>query len=219
VDVSQRDAVYRFADEVIGQHGATHIVINNAGVALSNVRVQDLTYEDFEWILGINLWGVIYSTKAFLPHLLKQPEANLVNVSSVYGLTAAAKAAAYCTSKFAVRGFTEALRQELRQTSVAVTVVHPGGIRTNIARNSRQATYGDPISDPERAIRNFEERAQTTASEAARVIIEGIKRNAPRVLIGTDAKLLDILARVKPGAYDSFIMKHIVSRDEKAYPN
>jgi len=217
LDVSQREAVYRFADDVIARHGGVHIVINNAGVALSNVEVEHLTYEDLEWVLGVNRWGVIYGTKAFLPHLLKQPEANLVNISSLYGLTAIAKAAAYCTSKFAVRGFTEALRQELRQSSVAVTVVHPGGIRTRIARNTRPAANGDKIRNPERAAQHFEQRAHTTAAEAARCIIAGIQRNAPRVVIGQDAKFLDWLGRLKPGSYDAFMLKQIVQQDEKAY--
>ncbi len=110
VDVSDRTAMYNFAEAVVSQYGAVHIVVNNAGVALSNVTVEDLAYEDLEWVLGINLWGVIYGTKAFLPHLLRQSQANLVNISSIFGLTASAKAAAYSTSKFAVRGFTEALR-------------------------------------------------------------------------------------------------------------
>ncbi|GAK59708.1 short chain dehydrogenase, putative [Candidatus Vecturithrix granuli] len=217
LDVSQREAVYRFADDVIARHKGVHIVINNAGVALSNVQVNQMAYEDFEWVLGVNLWGVVYGTKAFLPHLLKQSEANLVNTSSLYGLTAVAKAAAYCTSKFAVRGFTEALRQELCQTPVAVTVVHPGGIRTCIARNTRPATNGDIISNPEHAVQHFEQQAQTSAVDAARLIIEGIRRNTPRVIIGKDAKFLDLLGRLKPGSYDAFMLKHIVHEDEKAY--
>jgi short-subunit dehydrogenase len=216
VDVSNRTAVYDFADTVISQYGAVHIVVNNAGVALSNVSVENLAYEDLEWILGINLWGVIYGTKAFLPHLLKQAQANLINVSSTFGLTASAKAAAYSTSKFAVRGFTEALRQELRGTSVSVTVVFPGGIRTNVARNARQARGGEPIDNPEAALRQFEERAQTTPAEAASQIIDGIRRGAPRVLIGKDARLLDLLARLKPGSYDTFMLKYVVSRYDEA---
>jgi NAD(P)-dependent dehydrogenase (short-subunit alcohol dehydrogenase family) len=216
VDVSDRQAVYAFADQVIQQQQGVHVVINNAGVALSNVDVQNLAYEDLEWVLGTNLWGVIYGTKAFLPHLLKQPQANLVNVSSVFGLAASAKAAAYSTSKFAVRGFSEALRQELRGTSVAVTVVFPGGIRTNIARNTRLARDGEHVADTERAIRQFEAQTQTTSEEAARRIIEGIRRNAPRVLIGNDAKVLDLLARLRPGSYDAFMLKHAVLQYDEA---
>jgi len=216
VDVSSRAAVYGFADAVIRQYEAVHIVINNAGVALSNVTVENLAYEDLEWILGVNLWGVIYGTKAFLPHLLRQSQANLVNVSSTFGLTASAQAAAYSTSKFAVRGFTEALRQELSETSVSVTIVFPGGIRTNVAQNARQAKGGEPINNPEEAVRQFEERAQTTPTEAASQIIKGIKRNAPRVLIGRDAALLDLLVRLKPGSYDSFMLKHVVTHYDES---
>jgi short-subunit dehydrogenase len=216
VDVSNRTAVYDFADTIINQYGEVHIVINNAGVALSNVTIENLAYEDLEWILGVNLWGVIYGTKAFLPHLLRQPQANLVNVSSTFGLTASAKAAAYSTSKFAVRGFTEALRQELRGTSVSVTVVFPGGIRTDVARNARRARGGERIDDPEGAVRQFEERAQTTPAEAASQIIDGIKRKAPRVLIGRDARLLDMLSRLRPGSYDTFMLKHVVSHYDEA---
>ncbi len=215
VDVSDRAAVYGFADAVIARYGAVHIVVNNAGVALSNVTVEALTYADLEWVLGINLWGVIYGTKAFLPHLLKQPQANLLNVSSVFGLTASAKAAAYSTSKFAVRGFTEALRQELRGTAVAVTVVFPGGIRTNIAKNSRVAQNGEPVLNPAAAVKNFENTSQTTPDEAARQIIEGIRKNAPRVLIGRDARFMDRLARLKPGSYDTFMLEHVVTRYDK----
>jgi short-subunit dehydrogenase len=216
VDVSDRTAVYGFADTTISQYGAVHIVINNAGVALSNVTVEKLAYEDLEWILGINLWGVVYGTKAFLPHLLRQSQANLVNVSSTFGLTASAEAAAYSTSKFAVRGFTEALRQELQGTSVAVTVVFPGGIRTNVARNARQARGGERIDDPEGAVRQFEQRAQTTPAEAASQIIDGMKRKAPRVLIGRDARLLDMLSRLRPGSYDTFMLKNVVSHHNEA---
>ena len=212
VDVSNRTAMYNFAEAVMSQYGAVHIVVNNAGVALSNVTVEDLAYEDLEWVLGINLWGVIYGTKAFLPHLLRQSQANLVNISSTFGLTASAKAAAYSTSKFAVRGFTEALRQELSGTSVSVTVVFPGGIRTNVARHARQAKDGEHIPNPGHEVRQFEERAQTTPAEAADQIIDGIRRNAPRVLIGKDARLMDILARLKPGSYDDFMLKHVVTR-------
>jgi len=214
IDVANREQVYDFANAVIDKYGAVHIVVNNAGVALSNVRVQNLAYEDLEWLLGVNLWGVIYGTKAFLPHLLKQPQANLVNVSSTFGLTASAMAAAYSTSKFAVRGFTEALRQEMQGTSVAVTVVFPGSIRTNIARNSRLAKYGEPVLNPEKVLQQFTEHAQTTASEAAHQIIDGIKRNAPRVLIGKDARKLDVLARLHPETYDDFMLKYVVRRTE-----
>lgn len=126
VDVSDRYQVYRYAEEAAHLHGGVHLLINNAGVALSEL-LEDATYEDFEWIMGINLWGVIYGCKAFLPHLKKEPEAHIVNVSSVYGIIAFPFNGAYCTTKFAVRGFTETLCQELKDTSVHVSCVHPGG--------------------------------------------------------------------------------------------
>jgi NAD(P)-dependent dehydrogenase (short-subunit alcohol dehydrogenase family) len=212
VDVSNREAVNGFADAVIRQYGAVHIVVNNAGVAMSNVSIQNLTYDDLQWVLGVNLWGIVHGTKAFLPHLLAQPHANLVNVSSIYGIAALAKAAPYVTSKFAVRGFSEVLRQELRGTSVAVTVVFPGGIRTNIARSARAAQGEDPIYDREKGKSTFDNQAHTSPEEAARQIADGIRRDAPRVLVGSGAGLLDFMARLLPGTYDGFMLKYVFRR-------
>ena len=210
VDVSDREAVHAFAEDVIRQHGAVDILINNAGVALQDVKLKNISYDDLEWIINVNFWGVVHGTKAFLPHLLKRPQANLVNVSSVYGIAAAGNAGAYSTSKFAVRGFSEALRQELHHTPVKVTVVFPGGVRTGIARNSRIAQNGEPIADIESAVRSFEARQKISSAEAASQIIRGIQRDAPRLLIGNDVKLLDILARLAPAAYDLFMLKFVV---------
>jgi len=131
VDAADRDQVYRFADDVVREHGKANIIINNAGVGLTT-SLEEVSYEDFEWLLGINLWGVIYDSKAFLPHLKQQPEDHIVNISSVHGLFTNPRAGPYCTSKFAVRGFTQTLHQELKGTSVSVSCVHPGGIDTNI---------------------------------------------------------------------------------------
>lgn len=136
VDVSNREQMYRFADQVIKDFRKVDIVINNAGVQLKE-RLEDVTYEDLDRVLGVNLYGVIYGSKAFLPHLKKQPMANLVNVSSVMGLFTSPFRGPYCTSKFAVRGFTLTLAQELRNTTVKVSCVYPGGIRTNIWRKKR----------------------------------------------------------------------------------
>lgn len=211
VDVASREAVEEFATAAVRIHGAVQIVINNAGVALSSVSVQDLAYADLEWILGVNMWGVVHGSKAFLPHLLQQPHANLVNVSSIFGVTAAGRSAAYSMSKFAVRGFSEALRQELRGSPVALTVVFPGGVRTAIARNVRPATNGDAVADPEAAIHRFETTARTSAQAAATCIVDAIRRDAPRVVIGGDAKFLDLLARLRPAGYDRFMLRHVVA--------
>jgi short-subunit dehydrogenase len=208
IDVSNRDQVYQFAVDVVKAFERVDGVINNAGVSSSGT-VQGLTYETLEWTININLWGTIYGTKAFLPLLMDRPEANLVNVSSVYGLIGVPGQAAYCASKFAVRGFTEALRQEMHGSKVAVTVVFPGGVRTNIARNSR-TDYKVDRQTFEAGVKKVEEQElKTPPEEAARLIVAGIKKNAPRVLIGKDAGNIDLLARFRPCSYDAVIARHL----------
>ncbi len=201
VDVADREAVYDFAADVISHYGAVHIVINNAGMVMGSVGIEDLKYDDFARIMDVNLWGVVHGTQAFLPHLLEQAEANLLNISSVYGLTAKAQQTAYSTSKFAVRGFTEAIRQELRGTSVTVAVVFPGGVQTDLLRNSHLVGDGADTIDLERVSKQLEKYVKTTAAEAASAIIEGIKNKATRVLIGEDAHYFDMIARKNPGNY------------------
>ncbi|MBW2675841.1 MAG: SDR family oxidoreductase, partial [Deltaproteobacteria bacterium] len=143
LDVADREQVYRFADDAVAEHGKVNIIINNAGVSITET-LEDVTYEDFNWLLGINLWGVVYGSKAFLPYLKQQPEGHIVNISSVHGLFTNRNVGPYCTSKFAIRGFTQVLCQELKDTTVRVSCVHPGGIKTNIARNARFMKASDP---------------------------------------------------------------------------
>ncbi len=207
VDVAQRNQVITFANNVQKDFAAVDVLINNAGVSSSG-HVNDLTYETLEWTININLWGVIHMTKALLPHLAKRAEANIVNISSVYGLLGIPGQAAYCASKFAVRGFTEALRQEFHQSNLTVSVVFPGGIQTNIARNSR-TDYPVDHETIQASIRRIEAGFKTTPDEAARVIIQGIKNKLPRILIGKDAKKIDWLARINPGDYDRTIARYI----------
>lgn len=207
VDVSNRERVYEFAKNVTDSFGKVDILINNAGVSSSG-KVLELTYGTLEWTININLWGVIYCTKAFLPYLANATEASIINVSSVYGLLGIPGQAAYCASKFAVRGFTESLRQELFGSHITVTVVFPGGIKTNIARNSR-SDYQLTPETYEKALQRFEESLKTTPEEAARLIIQGIKNKSPRVLIGKDARKIDFLARLKPNTYDKDIARYI----------
>ena len=207
IDVSRRDEVYGFASGAINAFGRVDAVINNAGVSSSGF-VHELTYETLEWTINVNLWGVIYGTKAFLPHLLERQEASLVNVSSVYGLVGWPGQAAYCASKFAVRGFTEALRQELRKSSVAVTLVFPGGVRTNIARNSRTDHRIDRQTFEE-GVTRIEAMFKTSADQAADAIVSGMRSNAARVLIGRDARRIDGLARIRPGSYDRAIEGYV----------
>jgi short-subunit dehydrogenase len=208
VDVAKREQVYAWADDVIRDHGKCNLIFNNAGVAHSST-IEGLDYADFEWIMGINFWGVVYGTKAFLPHLKAAGEGHIVNTSSLFGLLAIPSQATYNATKFAVRGFTEALREELELTRspVSATCVHPGGIKTNIARSARVdeslKTLG--VTDLEKSRKSFEKAFRVTAEDAAETILRGVERNSRRVLIGTDALLLDLLQRVAPGSYHGIV--------------
>jgi NADP-dependent 3-hydroxy acid dehydrogenase YdfG len=211
VDVGQRDAIYAWAERLNKEVGPADVLVNNAGVSLSQ-RIADMRDEDFAWLMNINFWGVVHGTRAFLPQLQARPEAHIVNLSSVFGLIAVPTQAAYNASKFAVRGFTEALRQELADTSVRVTSVHPGGIKTNIVKNGRH--YQDPTGNPNRdeVAREFEKVARTTADQAAEQIVKAILRERPRLLIGLDAVLIDRMQRLMPETYDRVIAKAISRR-------
>ena len=198
-DVSDRAAVQEFASEVLSTHGRVTHLINNAGVGLIGTFDQ-VTIEDFEWLMGINFWGVVFCTKAFLPTLLEQQSAHVVNVSSVFGLIAPAEQTAYSSSKFAVRGFTESLRHELAGTKVSVSCVHPGGIKTNIVRNSRVGS-DTPAEWKQQGVKFFDKVAKTTPEEAAEVIVRGIKERNPRILIGKDAVGISMFSRLFPRNY------------------
>ena len=207
-DVADRQAFHDFAEAVVLEHQHIDILINNAGVALGRISILKASYDELEWIININLWGVIHGTKAFLPHLLKRPESALVNISSVFGITGIPLQAPYCTTKFAVRGFTESLRMELMRPypNISVSCVHPGGIKTNIVRNSRDTNQ----ANKEKLIKEFDRNmAKTTAEDAAAQIIDGIKRKKARILIGSDARMMDRLARWFPVNYMSMFTKMI----------
>ena len=207
-DVADRGAFYAFAERVTGHFGAAHLVFNNAGVALG-ATVEDMSYEDFEWLMGINFWGVVHGTKAFLPHLKAAGEGHIVNVSSVFGLIGVPTQSAYNAAKFAVRGFTEALRQELEMEGgrVSCTSVHPGGIKTNIARNARMGAGVEKITgDVDKARRDFEKMFRTTPEEASQTILKGVKGNKRRVLIGSDARAIDSMQRLMPTAYQRIMV-------------
>lgn len=197
VDVSDRAQVYRYADDVVREHGGVDIVVNNAGVVLANT-VEGTSYEDFEWIVGINFWGVVYGTKAFLPYIRQRPEGHIVNISSVNGITPMPYGCAYNATKFAVRGFTDTLTQELKGTSITATVVHPGGIKTNIARKARYHMHANRSNRKEDFIAIFEKNAMTSPGKAARIIISGMKRNKARIIVGPDARICDYMTRLFP---------------------
>lgn len=193
VDVADRAAVESHADEVRKRFGGVNIVVNNAGVALA-AKVVEMNWDDLDWLMAINFWGVAHGTKAFLPHVIESGDGHIVNISSVFGLIGVPTQSAYNAAKFAVRGFTEALRQEMLMDNypVAVSCVHPGGVRTNIAREARAA----PAWNRERAADDFDRIARTTPEKAAQVIIRGIERNKPRILVGPDAYVIDTLPRL-----------------------
>lgn len=195
LDVADRDAVHRWADDVVADHGSVNVIINNAGVALM-APVADLTIEDFRWLMDINFWGVVHGTDAFLPHLKAAGPGHVVNISSVFGLMAIPSQAAYNASKFAVRGYTDALRIELEVegSPVSATTIHPGGIKTNIARDAR-GNDDDPALRAE-SERSFDAVARTTPEKAARQILDAVEKNRRRALIGPDAIVFDAVARM-----------------------
>ncbi len=208
LDVADRDAVYAWADQVVADHGQVNLIFNNAGVALSET-VESMGYENFEWLMNINFWGVVYGTKAFLPYLKQAGEGHVINVSSVFGMIGVPTQSAYNAAKFAVKGFTESLREEMEieGASVEVTCVHPGGIKTNIVRTSRVGEVGKAgTRDRDKMVRMFDKAARTTPTEAARVIIDGVKKNKPRVLIGADARVIDTVQRLLPTGYQDLLV-------------
>src|SRR5882762_5798216 len=199
VDVADEAAVRAFADEVIKRYGRVTLLINNAGIALHG-NFDEVSLDDFRLLMNINFWGTVYGVNYFLPLLKREKRAQIVNISSVFGMVAPAGQCAYSASKFAVRGFTEALRHELGGGNVGVTCVHPGGIRTPIARHARIGAGVTGTGHQEKAAR-FEKLLRTSPEVAAARILRGAERREPRILIGADAYQVDILQRLRPATY------------------
>lgn len=220
-DVADKDTFYNFAENVYNHFGKVDCIINNAGVALSAVSTEELSYKDFDWIMGVNFWGMVYGTKAFLPYIKKQSEGSITNVSSIFGITGIAYQTAYCTTKFAIRGFTESLRMEMHNESphVVISSVHPGGIKTNIARSSKTA-IGQAESEKEEFDKMMEEIDKafiTSPEKAADTIINGIMKKKERILIGSDAKRADRIVRLFPSKYTDIILNNssfVMSKEE-----
>ena len=219
LDVADKQSVFNWADTVVADHGQVNFIFNNAGVALSGT-VASLSLEDYEWVMNINFWGVVYGTKAFLPHLEKSGEGHVVNISSVFGITSQPLMSGYNASKFAVRGFTESLRQDLEITNsnVTTTCIHPGGIKTNIAKDGRMDSSVEKITGTtkERSLVEFERMFLHTADSAAKTILKGVCKNERRVLIGMDARMLDGMARVFPTGYQWVFTKALKWRMQSA---
>lgn len=207
VDVADRAAVFAWAEQVASDHGRVNLVFNNAGVALG-ARVARMDLADFEWLMGIDFWGVVHGTQAFLPHLVRSGEGHVVNVSSVFGLIGFPGQSAYNAAKFGVRGFTEALRMELEieRLPVSASCVHPGGIRTAIARKARIGADEEWDGDREQMNAEFERVARITPEAAARIILAGVRRDARRILVGRDARVVSGLQRLFPASYQRLVV-------------
>jgi short-subunit dehydrogenase len=210
VDVSEPGQIADFALESVAAHPGLNILINNAGVALLG-NFTEVDQAQMDWLMNINFWGVVHSTRAFLPHLSLRPEAHIVNLSSIFGIIAPPGQTAYAAAKFAVRGFSESLRHELQmaKSPVKLSVVHPGGVSTNIVRNSRAGTGVTDNARRAQSIERFDRMAKTTPAAAALRILTGIEKNAPRILIGNDARFMDLLQRLRPGTYWSVLARRI----------
>jgi short-subunit dehydrogenase len=210
VDVGEPQQIQNFAQAAITDHPGLNIVINNAGVALMG-QFDEIDQAQMDWLMNINFWGVVHGTRAFLPHLKGQREAHIVNLSSIFGIIAPPGQTAYAAAKFAVRGFSEALRHELAMAAspVRLSVVHPGGVATNIARNSRTGSGMTDNARRAESIERFEAVARTSPKDAALRIIKGIENNQPRILIGNDARLMDLLQRLLPATYWAVLARRI----------
>lgn len=205
LDVSDRAAFAAYAAAVAGHFDRVHVVVNNAGVALAG-DLTDLDYGDMDWIMGINFWGVVHGTKEFLPHLIASGDGHLVNISSLFGLVSMPGQSMYNAAKYAVRGLSEAVREEMLVAGhpVGVTVVHPGGIKTAIARNARYAACEDGVE----SARRFDEKmARMTPERAAEVILAGVEKGKARVLVGIDAHAVHQLAKLTGSRYQDIVAR------------
>lgn len=213
LDVANRDAVFAWADQVAKDHGKINLIFNNAGVSLT-VPLDAVKQSDFDWIMGINFWGVVYGSQAFLPHLKASGDGHVINTSSVFGLISVPGQGTYNASKFAVRGYTEALRMELdlENCGVSATCVHPGGIKTNIAMagkvdpSMQKLTGVDAETQKRRANKAIN---VTTAESAALQILAAVEKNQRRVLVGPDARMIDKVVRLLGSWYQPVIMRQL----------
>ena len=207
LDVADRKAVFKWADSVVEDHGRVNLVFNNAGVALG-ATVETMDIADFEWLMGVNFWGVVHGTQAFLPHLKEARDGHIVNISSIFGLISIPTQSTYNAAKFGVRGFTDALRMELEidPCGVSCTTIHPGGVRTNIARSARVDAALASKAAPGGVGAEFDRIAMTTPAKAARQILAAVERDRRRALIGPDAKLVDFISRLPAAFYQTILV-------------
>lgn len=218
LDVADRAAVFAHAENVKQRFGDVDLVINNAGVDVAH-SLAEVSFEDFEWLMNINFWGVVYGTKAFLPGMLARDSGTIVNISSVFGLIAWPNQGTYCAAKFAVRGFTEALRHELDETGVNAVTVHPGGVSTNIVSNARFYAEDTGNLDKDAMAARFAETVKTTPLQAAETIISAVEAGKVRVLPGDGARMFDWIQRMRPVGYFRTLSKMSMLRNRDADSN
>ncbi len=206
LNVANKEDVFQFAADVVESHGKVNLIFNNAGVSVTDTA-EHMTYADFEWLMNINFWGVVHGTRAFLPYLRATDDAHIVNTSSIFGTIAVPTQSAYNASKFAVRGYTYALRQELLDTHINVSCVQPGGVKTNIVKSSRFVATDNNSPTKEEAAIQFESMAGLTSEQAAAIILKGVRKNKAQILVGKDAVVAAILERLAPTGYQRLIGK------------
>ncbi len=200
VDSTDRDAVFDLAANVIRDYGRADIVINNAGIA-NTARIDELSLDTFQKVMDVDFWGVVHGTQAFIPDMIARDSGHIVNISSIFGWIGVPKQAAYNAAKFAVFGFTEAVRQDMAGCRVKISCVHPGGIDTPIARNAILPQGQDTEAEREEMATRFKDMVHSTPEQAADTIVRGIKKGKARILIGRDAVMVDIIRRLFPVSY------------------
>lgn len=216
LDVSEKADINAFAQRVLPTlNNRKLILINNAGIGLISGNFNDTDIDDFEGLINVNLWGVIRMTKAFYPYFIAQNEGHIVNISSIFGFGGVMFQSAYCTAKFGVRGFTESLRMELLETNIGTTCVHPGGIKTNIVRNSSPKGTFMTSNMHHDSIQQFDKNAMTTAENAAQQILDAVENNKKRLVIGLDGKLFNLVIRLFPISYTRILKGQL----EKTFTN
>lgn len=204
LDVANKLAVKNYASAVEQHHGKVNMIFNNAGVSVT-ANADQMSLEDFEWLMNINFWGVVYGTRAFLPFLKEQPEAHIVNTSSIFGVIALPTQSAYNASKFAVRGYTYSIRQELADTHIGVSCVQPGGVKTNIVASSRFVPTDNQSPTKEEFTERFETMAGLTSEQSAAIILNGVRKNKAQILVGKDARVAALIERILPTGYQKLL--------------
>lgn len=213
LDLANAGAIEEFPEQLQVQHGGADLLINNAGAALGGTFAE-VPVDNWEWLIDVNFYGTVRMTRALMPMLQASGGGYLCNISSVYGIVAPPGQTAYSASKFAVRGFTEALRHELVETDIGISLVHPGGIKTNIARNARMSREM-PTQEREAMLQDIETMFKTTPEDAARTILSGIERRRPRILIGNDARFIVGLERFFPTTHMATLRRFFSPRKSR----